>query len=103
MGLFDKNIGEIALTTRMSANHTDAHILMALPELYKRGREGKLFGMKPFLIFILEGVYQVSLRLIRNHAEVVSPLSSISLSSIPTTLRHPARTVTASVNLRCPP
>lgn len=46
MGLFDRDM--------------DADILMALPELYKRGREGQYFGMKKFLIYIFHGIYMVS-------------------------------------------
>lgn len=33
---------------------------MALPELYRYGREGLWFGTVPFIIYMLEGVYQVS-------------------------------------------
>jgi len=38
----------------------DDHVLMALPELYRYGREGKWFGEKLFTIFMLDGVVQVS-------------------------------------------
>lgn len=31
---------------------------MEVPELYRRGREGKYFGLKPFLIYMLDGTYQ---------------------------------------------
>ena len=44
MGLFDRDV--------------DAEALMALPELYRVGREGKLFGLKRFGFYIFEGVYQ---------------------------------------------
>lgn len=37
---------------------TDADILMAIPELYWKGREGRYFGLKRFSIFILQGIYQ---------------------------------------------
>jgi phospholipid-translocating ATPase len=33
---------------------------MALPSLYRYGREGKYFGGKLFLVFMSEGVVQVS-------------------------------------------
>ncbi len=33
---------------------------MALPELYRYGREGKWFGMKWFAVYMIDGVYQVS-------------------------------------------
>ena len=46
MGLFDR----IA----------DDHVLMDLPELYKHGRNGEYFNLKLFLIYLLDGAYQVS-------------------------------------------
>jgi len=36
----------------------DDHVLMALPALYRYGREGKYFSGKLFLVFMLEGVIQ---------------------------------------------
>ncbi|KAE9411132.1 phospholipid-translocating P-type ATPase [Gymnopus androsaceus JB14] len=36
----------------------DSHVLMALPELYRYGREGHWFGMKWFLLYMLDGIYQ---------------------------------------------
>ncbi|KAJ6531132.1 hypothetical protein B0H19DRAFT_1190540 [Mycena capillaripes] len=36
----------------------DANALMALPELYRYGREGKWFGYWGFVIFMLEGIFQ---------------------------------------------
>ncbi|KZT35488.1 phospholipid-translocating P-type ATPase [Sistotremastrum suecicum HHB10207 ss-3] len=36
----------------------DADILMALPELYREGREGKWFGTKLFSLYMLDAVYQ---------------------------------------------
>ncbi|KAJ6490741.1 hypothetical protein C8R47DRAFT_1123410 [Mycena vitilis] len=36
----------------------DADALMALPELYRYGREGRWFGFKSFVIFMLDGIYQ---------------------------------------------
>ncbi|WVO15675.1 hypothetical protein L204_103336 [Cryptococcus depauperatus] len=44
IGLFDRNI--------------DGETLMALPELYRRSREGRYFGLKRFFYYILEGTYQ---------------------------------------------
>lgn len=32
---------------------------MALPELYRFGREGSWFSMKWFVLYMLDGVYQV--------------------------------------------
>jgi hypothetical protein len=37
----------------------DDTVLMALPELYRFGREGKWFGMQTFVIYMIDGVYQV--------------------------------------------
>ncbi|KAK7455126.1 hypothetical protein VKT23_010997 [Stygiomarasmius scandens] len=36
----------------------DDHVLMDLPELYRYGREGRWFGMKWFVMYMLDGVYQ---------------------------------------------
>ncbi|KAL0067071.1 hypothetical protein AAF712_005858 [Marasmius tenuissimus] len=36
----------------------DDNVLMDLPELYRFGREGKWFGMKAFLLYSLDAVYQ---------------------------------------------
>ncbi|KAF9532881.1 phospholipid-translocating ATPase [Crepidotus variabilis] len=36
----------------------DDHILMAVPELYYFGREGKWFGMGQFVVYMLDGVVQ---------------------------------------------
>ncbi|KIY50739.1 phospholipid-translocating P-type ATPase [Fistulina hepatica ATCC 64428] len=44
MGIFDRLV--------------DYHVLMALPELYRYGREGKWFGMKIFTIYMLDGLLQ---------------------------------------------
>jgi len=44
IGLFDRNI--------------DADVLMALPELYRYGREQKYFGIRMFIYYMLEGWYQ---------------------------------------------
>ncbi|THH16144.1 hypothetical protein EW146_g4435 [Bondarzewia mesenterica] len=36
----------------------DDHVLMALPELYRYGREGKWFGMKLFSAYMIDGIVQ---------------------------------------------
>ncbi|KAG7448365.1 phospholipid-translocating P-type ATPase [Guyanagaster necrorhizus] len=36
----------------------DADVLMAIPELYRYGREGKWFGLKWFTVYMFDGVYQ---------------------------------------------
>jgi len=44
MGLFDRII--------------DDDVLMKIPELYRFGREGKLFGIRLFVIYMVDGIYQ---------------------------------------------
>ncbi|BGP06096.1 hypothetical protein JCM10049v2_001915 [Rhodotorula toruloides] len=44
IGIFDRHVGE--------------RVLMAIPELYERGRRGKLFGIVRFSIYMLDGIYQ---------------------------------------------
>ncbi|WWC67489.1 uncharacterized protein I206_101397 [Kwoniella pini CBS 10737] len=46
IGLFDKDI--------------DDETLMALPELYKKGREGAYFGIKIFCYYLFEGFFQTA-------------------------------------------
>ncbi|KDR73672.1 hypothetical protein GALMADRAFT_251453 [Galerina marginata CBS 339.88] len=36
----------------------DDHVLMAVPKLYRYGREGKWFGMGQFIVYMLDGVTQ---------------------------------------------
>ncbi|KAF9053140.1 phospholipid-translocating ATPase [Panaeolus papilionaceus] len=36
----------------------DSHVLMAVPELYRYGREGTWFSMRLFTLYMLEAVYQ---------------------------------------------
>ncbi|GAA5868490.1 hypothetical protein JCM8547_006290 [Rhodosporidiobolus lusitaniae] len=44
IGIFDRNVGE--------------RVLMAIPELYERGRKGKLFGLIRFSVYMLDGIFQ---------------------------------------------
>uniref|UniRef100_V5ESP9 Phospholipid-transporting ATPase n=1 Tax=Kalmanozyma brasiliensis (strain GHG001) TaxID=1365824 RepID=V5ESP9_KALBG len=44
VGIFDRNIND--------------KVLMQVPELYHQSRKGAYFGLKPFLIFFLDGIYQ---------------------------------------------
>ncbi|WFD42980.1 P-type phospholipid transporter [Malassezia psittaci] len=44
IGLFDRNVSD--------------RVLMQVPELYARSREGRYFGLKQFLFYMLDGVYQ---------------------------------------------
>jgi phospholipid-translocating ATPase len=46
IGIFDRDIPERAL--------------MQVPELYKYGLEGSLFGLHRFVWYMLDGIYQVS-------------------------------------------
>jgi phospholipid-translocating ATPase len=46
IGLFDRN--------------ADAETLMALPELYRYGRQQRYYGMKMFIYYIMEGWYQAA-------------------------------------------
>ncbi|KAF8163678.1 hypothetical protein B0H34DRAFT_649957 [Crassisporium funariophilum] len=36
----------------------DAHVLMQVPELYRYGREGSWFGIKSFLVYMMDGILQ---------------------------------------------
>lgn len=38
---------------------SDSHTLMAVPELYRYGREGTWFGIRIFMIYVLDGIVQV--------------------------------------------
>ncbi|KAK0556677.1 hypothetical protein OC846_000996 [Tilletia horrida] len=44
VGIFDRNISD--------------RVLMEVPELYRRAREGKYFGLMPFSIYMLDGAWQ---------------------------------------------
>ena len=46
MGLFDRPV--------------DDHVLMDLPELYKHSKAGEYFNLRLFLIYMLDGAYQVN-------------------------------------------
>jgi phospholipid-translocating ATPase len=63
IGLFDRIAGAYARHIQILSDaysSVDDHILMALPALYRYGREGKWFGPKLFTVFMFEGVVQVS-------------------------------------------
>ena len=49
----------------------DDHVLMALPELYRYGRERRWFSNKLFAIFMFDGIVQVS-RLTHYTCEVLT-------------------------------
>lgn len=44
IGIFDRNVND--------------KVLMEVPELYRRSREGQYFGIKPYLICFVDGIYQ---------------------------------------------
>jgi phospholipid-translocating ATPase len=46
IGIFDRPISD--------------RVLMEVPELYRRSREGRYFGLRPFLWFMLDGLYQAT-------------------------------------------
>jgi phospholipid-translocating ATPase len=67
LGLFDRFLGEF---DKNSFNFLilivlvkDAHVLMAVPELYRYGREGYWYSQKSFLIYMFDGLVQVSVSL----------------------------------------
>jgi phospholipid-translocating ATPase len=62
IGIFDRNIGTLYGTSIRKTLLTldpDDDILMAIPELYRYGREGRWFGSGTFVVFMLDGIYQV--------------------------------------------
>lgn len=65
---------------------------MALPELYRYGREGHWFSMKWFVLYMLDGIFQVCLVFCLvwgNHLIGYSLLSSTFSSITPTLLLIP--------------
>lgn len=44
IGIFDRNIND--------------NVLMQVPELYHQSRKGAYFGLKPFIIYFFDGIYQ---------------------------------------------
>jgi phospholipid-translocating ATPase len=64
IGLFDRVIGECLRvymhSRRMLTAHKDASALMEQPQLYSYSRLGTWFGMKWFVIYMFDGVVQVS-------------------------------------------
>jgi magnesium-transporting ATPase (P-type) len=61
IGIFDRFIGSrraLLLNFPLTAS-SDDDMLMALPELYRYGREGKWFGMWTFSGYMIDAVYQV--------------------------------------------
>jgi len=66
IGLFDRIVGAYTAMLIGDAGTyrlVDDHVLMALPGLYRYGREGKWFGVKLFTVFMMEGVVQVGRKL----------------------------------------
>lgn len=84
----------------------DSVALMAIPELYRYGREGLWFGAVPFLIYMVEGVYQVSVH--ATHQKLLAYLKIrvlpySSSCSIHTILQVLARMATMSICTSFPP
>ncbi|KAF8801609.1 phospholipid-translocating P-type ATPase [Phlegmacium glaucopus] len=50
----------------------DAHVLMAVPELYRYGREGYWFGQKSFIIYMFDGIVQSAIIYFLIHFTYVS-------------------------------
>jgi phospholipid-translocating ATPase len=64
IGVFDRFMGMCSWFTVgriVYFLHIDADILMAVPELYRYGREGSWYGLRLFCIYMLDGIYQVCL------------------------------------------
>jgi phospholipid-translocating ATPase len=40
---------------------SDADVLMAVPELYRFGREGYWFNLRSFFVYLVDGIYQASI------------------------------------------
>jgi len=66
IGLFDRIVGAyipfliVTLQRLTGFLRIDDHVLMALPELYRFGRESKWFSMKLFNVYMADGVIQAS-------------------------------------------
>jgi len=65
IGIFDRFLGEYKIMlaliyTIFMFYFIDAHVLMQVPELYRYGREGTWFSLRSFLIYIFDGIVQVS-------------------------------------------
>ena|ERR1700722_2539891 len=64
IGLFDRLIGAyhscLALQIVVSDVVSDDRMLEQIPELYRYGREGYWFGLGSFIVYMFDGVYQVS-------------------------------------------
>ncbi|SRR6266404_3153429 len=68
IGLFDRIVGAyraFSVSSIELISFIDDHVLIAIPQLYRYGREGKWFGGKLFTVFMLDGVMQVSRCLLR--------------------------------------
>ena len=66
IGLFDRFLGECGtfffvqlFVTADVVSLKDAHVLMAVPELYRYGREGYWFNQRSFVLYMFDGLVQV--------------------------------------------
>lgn len=74
IGVFDRLAGK-KLVTMLAVclliyDWVDDTVLMALPELYRFGREGRWFGLRIFILYMIDGVYQVCAL----YSRIVTPL-----------------------------
>ena len=61
IGVFDRHIGPFGpIPHSISDFLADGDVLMAIPELYRYGREGTHFGLGMFSWYMLDAVFQVS-------------------------------------------
>jgi phospholipid-translocating ATPase len=81
IGLFDRFIGVClsVIIIPVSFLVVDADILMAIPELYRFGREGTWYGLRRFSIYMFDGIYQACLYI---HPMYTRLTSLRSLSSV---------------------
>lgn len=66
LGVFDRILGTLSLTPlRHHAPGTNSRIdydmLMAVPELYRYGRQGAWFSLRSFFVYMMDALLQVSL------------------------------------------
>lgn len=64
IGIFDRFLGEsgtfsLNFLTDWRSLIKDSHVLMAVPELYRYGREGHWYNQTSFVIYMFDGLVQV--------------------------------------------
>ena len=87
IGLFDRIVGayipllNVALRQLTGSLRIDDRVLMALPELYRFGRESKWFSMRLFNIYMADGVIQASSVLYSAQGKLTCCIRSLLLYS----------------------